>query len=910
MVFVVELSSIVTIRVTQGEGLRSLVFIIIRSDMSVSGSIHSGGGSGDVQKEMAGFEDAHWWRGFSGGSPFPAALLSQNDMNLSRPFKRVREEEEEETEHLWVRLKKEQEEKEHKKKEAQLCTIIKVARNEDLVEQIGRDFYFDLVDYDKVHSFCVQKHISFIVFKEEVAEKFGIPVQFQRLWLWVKRKTHTYRPYRPLTPQEEIQSVGQLRQVSNKAQNAEVKLFLEVELGPDSSVFPPFLIVSMALQDLRPIKFPEKTKKDILLFLKLYDPIEEELRYVGRLFVKRSGRPSEILSKLNEMAGFSSSLKIKLYEEIKFVPYVTCRPINKKRTFRTSQKFPTIRSGLECRYPVVPSFLEYVHNRRASDILYYEVSGIPLPELRVFKTLKVAFHHPTKHEVILRIRLPKESTVGDLLNDLKRKIKLSHPNAELRLLVIFYHKIYKVGNLYFGYYVSVFGIPEEEKNLGAHDRLIHVYHFTKDISQNQMLVQDFGEPFFLVIYEGETLAEVKLELIILASGSSFFCHWVALSTSRTQILCLFVFREERCGAWEQYRGLEHCDSTQSWASVSNQVMDRSLPLNTNASLIPETASTTNTEDLELAMAINASIHSAMEERTPLPNAHMSSVISHTNDCINSLDTNSSQSDSGPLRRAAAPLIGISSRLSYQPAQDTYNGGDMREAGTSDSATQSGPSSCVICLDAPLEGACVPCGHMAGCMSCLNEIRAKKWGCPVCRAKVKQVLRIYAVKCFQSFEFITFCYCSFNKAPANTSLLASKFSWTIDNFSKLNTKKLYSDIFVINGYKWRLLMFPKGNHVNFLSVYLDVADSTSLSQGWSISADYGLSVVNQRNRWYTVRKDTKHQFNARESDWGFTSFISLGELRDPGKGFLLNDTLIVEAEVSFSEGKLFLIRIEL
>lgn len=30
-------------------------------------------------------------------------------------------------------------------------------------------------------------------------------------------------------------------------------------------------------------------------------------------------------------------------------------------------------------------------------------------------------------------------------------------------------------------------IPEEEKNLGPHDRLIHVYHFMKDTSQNQVV---------------------------------------------------------------------------------------------------------------------------------------------------------------------------------------------------------------------------------------------------------------------------------------------------------------------------------------------------------------------------------------------------------------------------------------
>jgi hypothetical protein len=34
--------------------------------------------------------------------------------------------------------------------------------------------------------------------------------------------------------------------------------------------------------------------------------------------------------------------------------------------------------------------------------------------------------------------------------------------------------------------------------------------------------------------------------------------------------------------------------------------------------------------------------------------------------------------------------------------------------------------------------------MVGCMSCLKEIKAKKWGCPVCRATINQVVRLYAV----------------------------------------------------------------------------------------------------------------------------------------------------------------------
>ncbi|PIA54180.1 hypothetical protein AQUCO_00900614v1 [Aquilegia coerulea] len=564
-------------------------------------------------------------------------------------------------EHLRVRLKKEQEEKEHKKKEkaeAHLYTIIKVARNEDLAEQIGRDIYFDLVDHDKVRSFRIQKQTAFNVFKEEVAKEFGIPVQYQRFWLWAKRQNHTYRPNRPLTPQEETQSVGMLREVSNKAHNAELKLFLEVELG----------------QDLLPIEPPEKTKEDILLFFKLYDPVKEELRYIGRIFVKGSGKPSEILTKLNEMAGFPSNQEIELYE---FEPSVMCEHIDKKVSFRSSQledgdivcfqKSPPVESGQQCRYPDVPSFLEYVHNRQVvhfrslekpkeddfclelsklfnydevvervarqlglddpskirltphncysqqpkpapikyrgmehlsemlvhynqtSDILYYEVLDISLPELQWLKTLKVAYHHATKEDVVIHsIRLPKHSTVGDVLLHLKSKVELSHPDAELRLLEVFYHKIYKIfptsekiENINDQYWtLRAEEIPEEEKNLGLNDRLIHVYHFTKDTSQNQMQqVQNFGEPFFFIIHEGETLAEVKGRIQKkLQVSDEEFSKWkfAFLSLGRPEylldsdIVSSRFQRRDVYGAWEQYLGLEHSDSAPKRAYAANQ----------------------------------------------------------------------------------------------------------------------------------------------------------------------------------------------------------------------------------------------------------------------------------------------------------------------------------------------------
>ncbi|KAH0451894.1 hypothetical protein IEQ34_019193 [Dendrobium chrysotoxum] len=580
-------------------------------------------------------------------------------------------------EHLRIRLKKEQEEKEHKKKEkaeAHLYTIIKVARDEDLTEQIGRDIYFDLVDHDKVRSFRIQKQMPFKAFKEEVAKELGIPVQFQRFWLWAKRQNHTYRPNRPLTLIEEAQSVGQLREVSNKGHNAELRLFLELELV-----------------DSRPVPLPDKTKEDILLFFKLYDPVKEELRYMGRLFVKALGKPAEILTKLNEMAGFSPNEEIELYEEIKFEPTVMCERIDKKLNFKSSQLedgdiicYQKCRrdNDDQCRYPDIPSFLRYVlsrqvvhfrslekpkeddfclelskshtyddvvervarhlglddaskirltshncysqqpkpqpikyrsvehlldmlvHYNQISDILYYEVLDIPLPELQGLKTLKVAFHVATKDEIVVHsVRLPKNSIVADVINDLKTKVELSHPNAELRLLEVFYHKIYKIfppnekiENINDQYWtLRAEEILEEEKNLGPQDRLIHVYHFMKDQNQNQM-VQNFGEPFFFVLHDGETLAEVKVRIQKkLQIPDEEFSKWkfACLALGRPEylqdsdVVSVRFQRRDVYGAWEQCLGLEHSDTAPKRAYQVNQVCRPiNLLLTVGCTLIP------------------------------------------------------------------------------------------------------------------------------------------------------------------------------------------------------------------------------------------------------------------------------------------------------------------------------------
>jgi hypothetical protein len=52
---------------------------------------------------------------------------------------------------------------------------------------------------------------------------------------------------------------------------------------------------------------------------------------------------------------------------------------------------------------------------------------------------------------------------------------------------------------------------------------------------------------------------------------------------------------------------------------------------------------------------------------------------------------------------------------------------------------------------------------------------------------------------------------------------------------------------------RILVFPKGNNVDHLSMYLDVADSTNLPYGWSRYAQFSLTVINQLHQKYSIRK---------------------------------------------------------
>ncbi|KAG2403511.1 Ubiquitin carboxyl-terminal hydrolase [Vigna angularis] len=127
---------------------------------------------------------------------------------------------------------------------------------------------------------------------------------------------------------------------------------------------------------------------------------------------------------------------------------------------------------------------------------------------------------------------------------------------------------------------------------------------------------------------------------------------------------------------------------------------------------------------------------------------------------------------------------------------------------------------------------------------------------------------------------------------NTNVeMYGKFTWTITNFSTLDSEELYSDAFSLDGHIWRILIIQKGD----LSIFLDAGVAT-MPHGWEKFANFRVILINQLNHKRNIIKDCSHTFNSKQGKWGFPSSISLGELWHSSRGFIVNDTCVIEAHI--------------
>ncbi|KAK3434042.1 hypothetical protein EUGRSUZ_D01489 [Eucalyptus grandis] len=126
-------------------------------------------------------------------------------------------------------------------------------------------------------------------------------------------------------------------------------------------------------------------------------------------------------------------------------------------------------------------------------------------------------------------------------------------------------------------------------------------------------------------------------------------------------------------------------------------------------------------------------------------------------------------------------------------------------------------------------------------------------------------------------------------------LQNTFTFKIENWSKLGTDRRSKE-FLFEGRKWKLMVYPKGNAANkgeWLSVYLEVQD---LTEKMKVYAEFNLRVLDQLNN-NNKEKRFKGWLSASHPREGNAEFVPLKDIEKSANGFVQNDTLVVEVQIS-------------
>lgn len=134
----------------------------------------------------------------------------------------------------------------------------------------------------------------------------------------------------------------------------------------------------------------------------------------------------------------------------------------------------------------------------------------------------------------------------------------------------------------------------------------------------------------------------------------------------------------------------------------------------------------------------------------------------------------------------------------------------------------------------------------------------------------------------------------------SDLPPTHYTVKINSFSLLtknNIDKYYSGEFEAGGYKWKLVVCP--NVKEYLSVYLAMAETTSLRPGWEVFATFRLFLLDQnKDNYLTVEASSGkgRRFHGMKREWGFDQFIHNKAFSDAVNGYLVEDSCVFGAEV--------------
>ncbi|KAI3943401.1 hypothetical protein MKW92_043972 [Papaver armeniacum] len=163
------------------------------------------------------------------------------------------------------------------------------------------------------------------------------------------------------------------------------------------------------------------------------------------------------------------------------------------------------------------------------------------------------------------------------------------------------------------------------------------------------------------------------------------------------------------------------------------------------------------------------------------------------------------------------------------------------------------------------------------------------------------LSIYTNK--EVSEFLVSLRPSISEHQPSVTPDSNEYVWKVENFSSLSNETYHSEDFSAHGVNWCLSIYPKG----VLGTY-HTFDGPQLMKGTHLviflhsldtSARYtrfSFAIINQKNMAHTRKLDGEGEFRGQDRGMGFYEAMPLKELVDPGKGYLVCDTLYIKVEV--------------
>ncbi|KAI6001236.1 ICP0-binding domain of ubiquitin-specific protease 7-domain-containing protein [Pisolithus albus] len=145
-------------------------------------------------------------------------------------------------------------------------------------------------------TFRVPVKETYGTFKLRVAMHLKLPSNNVRLWVLVYRSNKTVRLDAPILENDPSLTVEAVRDMANSTQRGDLRLYLDVLMGPSRSYPPP---------------------GHIMVFLKHFDTSKQTLLGVGKVFVLCNSKVQDLHPIINERMKWTPGVPLRLYEEIK-----------------------------------------------------------------------------------------------------------------------------------------------------------------------------------------------------------------------------------------------------------------------------------------------------------------------------------------------------------------------------------------------------------------------------------------------------------------------------------------------------------------------------------------------------------------------------------------------------------------